>query len=337
MRPRDLTRRRAITILAGAAAGLAAGPATPNLDASEYDWRGVAMGADARVLFSGIAEPLARDCAEEMVAEIARLERALSLFRSDSEICRLNHDGSLPEPSGDLRRALGLALDIARLSGGLFDPTVQRLWEVYVDWFAGAPDTGLPPDPVIGAALSAVDWRRVAVAARKIELGAGQRITLNGLGQGYVTDRVCELLKMRGLRSVFVDLGEQRALGPRDDGRAWLIGRKKARPLELTTGALATSEGSGCILGAGGAAHHLFDPRSGRSACNWTRVTVHHASAAVADALSTALYIASPDEVTAIVSKFDGLLVWASDGRGTEWRWASNGSVGARESAGRAI
>lgn len=102
-------------------------------------------------------------------------------------------------------------------------------------------------------------------------------------------------------------------------------------------GAIATSERSGCILGTGGAAHHLFDPRTGRSACNWTRVTVHHASAAVADALSTTLNIAGPDEIAAIVRQFDGLLVWATDYQSAEWRWASNGAVGARELAGGAI
>ena len=80
------------------------------------------------------------------VAEIDRLEDALSLFRDDSELRRLNRDKMLHSPSGDIRRALALALDIAGRSGGLFDPSVQALWEAHVDWFAAAPDAGLPPE-----------------------------------------------------------------------------------------------------------------------------------------------------------------------------------------------
>ena len=91
----------------------------------------------------------------------------------------------------------------------------------------------------------------------------------------------------------------------------------------MTSGALATSEGAGCILGAAGAAHHLFDPRSGRSGRHWRRITVHHRSAGVADALSTALYAASGDEIEAITARFGGAVVWATDADGREYRWGA--------------
>jgi thiamine biosynthesis lipoprotein len=79
----------------------------------------------------------------------------------------------------------------------------------------------------------------------------------------------------------------------------------------------------GCILGAKGAVHHLFDPRTGRSSHRWQAITVHHRSAAVADALSTAAYCASSDEIANLVRKFDGLIVWATDHSGREGRWES--------------
>jgi thiamine biosynthesis lipoprotein len=308
------TRRRAIAILAGTAATLAT-PA-PTRSRPDLAWHGSAMGADASIWFCGADRDAARSAAALAVAEIGRLEKALSLFRDDSEISRLNLESSLASPSGDLRRALSLALAVAALTEGLFDPTVQPLWEAHVDWFAGA--TGLPPDASIAAARAAVDWRRVALADDIVQLGRGQRITLNGLGQGYVTDRVADLLRGRGFHYVLVDLGEQRALGPRGDGSAWQIERVGAEPLRLIDGALATSEGSGCVLGADGAAHHLFDPRTGRSANYWRRMTVHHRSAAVADALSTALYAADPQEITAVLARLPQATAWALDRNGRE-------------------
>lgn len=319
------TRRRAITIFASVALGAIAGPARSA--AADYEWRGTAMGADARLLFNGVEPQMARSVANLVEAEIERLETALSLFRPESEICRLNRHGYLAEPSGDLRRALALALRVADRTDGLFDPTVQALWEAHVDWFIRGDRVDLPPDDLIARAQRAVDWRKIELGAAAIRLGDGQRLTLNGLGQGYVTDRVAELLAAQGLTSILVDLGEQCALAPRRDGSPWLVERAQAAPIRLARGALATSEGAGCVLGAAGAAHHLFDPRSGRSAGHWRTVTVHHASAAVADALSTALSIASADEINTLLPRLDGITLWAVDRTGSHLRWPATGPL----------
>ncbi|MDN4984054.1 FAD:protein FMN transferase [Bradyrhizobium sp. WYCCWR 13022] len=320
MLPVHPTRRRAITIFAAAAAGAVAGHARPAT--ADYEWRGTAVGADARILFNGIAAETAREVVDLVEAEIERLENALSLFRDASELRRLNREGRLEEPSGDLHRALALALGVADLTNGLFDPTVQALWEAHVDWFGNRNHTGLPPDDVIALARQTVDWRRIRLARDALRLGEGQRLTLNGLGQGYVTDRVVELLAAKGLTNILVDLGEQRALTPRRDGSPWLVARRDAAPIRLARGALATSEGSGCVLGADGAAHHLFDPRSGRSAAHWRTITVHHASAAVADALSTALSIASADEIRTLLPRLEDVTIWAVDMDGRRLRWS---------------
>src|SRR5262245_21493278 len=109
--PVRLTRRRAITIMAAAAAGAFAGG--PARGCTDYRWSGVAMGADATILFNGIERDAARSAIELVEAEIDRLEHALSLFRPDSELCRLNRHGRLQAPSADLRRALTLAIEVA--------------------------------------------------------------------------------------------------------------------------------------------------------------------------------------------------------------------------------
>jgi thiamine biosynthesis lipoprotein len=319
--PEHLNRRRAIGILAAGAATLAAGDAGSPEMFGDVAWEGTAMGADARIVLCGMEPERARATAALAVAEIQRLEQALSLYRGDSEISRLNRAGALAEPTADFRHALALALSVAAATDGRFDPTVQALWEAHVDWFSGA--AALPPEPLIAAACTRVDWRRIALAADSIRLGAGQRITLNGLAQGYVTDRIADLLRAQGLRHVLVDLGEQRALGPRLNDTPWLIERAGAETLPLRHGGLATSEGAGCVLGAAGAAHHLFDPRTGRSAGHWQRITVHHRSAAVADALSTALYVTSADEIAAVLARFPMSTVWALDRRGRQRRFSS--------------
>jgi thiamine biosynthesis lipoprotein len=77
------------------------------------------------------------------------------------------------------------------------------------------------------------------------------------------------------------------------------------------------------VLDASGAVHYLFDPRSGCSAVAWNTVTVHHRSASIADALSTTFYIASPDEITALLQRFPGTIVWTRDHAGNDRRWSA--------------
>ena len=41
----------------------------------------------------------------------------------------------------------------------------------------------------------------------------GMAITLNGIAQGYITDRIATLLQDAGMGDVLLDIGEVRALG----------------------------------------------------------------------------------------------------------------------------
>ena len=67
------------------------------------------MGGDGTIVFKGVEAKTARTASAAAAAEIDRLEDALSLFRTSSELRRLNRDKMLHSPSGDMRRALALA------------------------------------------------------------------------------------------------------------------------------------------------------------------------------------------------------------------------------------
>ena len=83
MDTRCVTRRRALTIIAATAAGLVSGRSESG-EIAAYEWRGYAMGTDAHIIFSGVGHKAARSAAEVAATEIERVEKALSLFRSDS-------------------------------------------------------------------------------------------------------------------------------------------------------------------------------------------------------------------------------------------------------------
>ena len=55
----------------------------------------------------------------------------------------------------------------------------------------------------------------------------GAAITLNGIAQGYATDRVVDMLRTGGLSTTLVNMGEIRAIGARADGHA--VARRPCR------------------------------------------------------------------------------------------------------------
>ena len=86
MRPDAPTRRRVITIFAAAAASaMTGGPARPHV--ADYEWRGVAMGADATILFNGVDSNAARSAIAAAAAEIDRLEDALRVCSGPTRNC----------------------------------------------------------------------------------------------------------------------------------------------------------------------------------------------------------------------------------------------------------
>jgi thiamine biosynthesis lipoprotein len=123
-------------------------------------------------------------------------------------------------------------------------------------------------------------------------------VTLNGIAQGYITDRVADLLRARGWSNILIDLGEVRALDDHPEGRPWSIAiRDPKQPdqfltrLSLRDQAVATSAGGATTFDGNGRHHHLFTPETGRSASAYMAVTVVADRAVTADALSTALFV----------------------------------------------
>jgi thiamine biosynthesis lipoprotein len=311
---RLLTRRRFITISAAAAGlpllprGIVAGEASQQLRV----WRGVALGADAMLQINH-PDPAAADrLIERALAEVARLERVFSLYREDSAIRRLNATGSLSDPPADLVRILSESQEFSRMTGGAFDVTVQPLWQLYADHFSRHyTDSDGPAADDLARALALVDHDAVEFDARSIRFRrAGMGITLNGVAQGYVTDRVAELLLTSGLDRALVDMGEIRGLGEHPSGQPWTVGLEDPRhpgeiaeTVGLSDRAVATSGGYGTQFDAAGRFNHIFDPSSGRTSDKYLSISVIAPTATAADALSTAFCLMRSEDVRAIASR----------------------------------
>jgi thiamine biosynthesis lipoprotein len=328
--PRHPHRRRFLQI-AAAAAGLPALALGRDSRAEVplHRWEGTALGARASLVLAHPDRSLAERLIAESVAEIERLEAIFSLYRADSALTRLNRDGELTEPPLELVLLLQESARFSRLSGGAFDVTVQPLWRLYADHFAAAgADPAGPPAAAVATAKALVDWQAVEMNAERIRLARpGMAVTLNGIAQGFVTDRIVDGLRAAGLGQILADLGEIRAVGSHPSGRPWRAGLadpehpgEVTREIPLVNAALATSAASGTLFEPTGRFHHLLDPATGASARRWRSVSVTAPRATVADALSTTLSILPPERAPALLAAAAPARAWLTglDGRTTE-------------------
>lgn len=294
------TRRRFLTISAAALAFPGRSMAAP-----VYTWQGIALGARATLR---LAHPDAKAISARVEAEITRLEDIFSLYRPNSSLMQLNRAGRLDFPPFELLECLSIAGTVHRASEGRFDPTIQPLWACYAEASARG---GLPEKNAITRARLKIGWERARIDSSAIVLGPQMALTLNGIAQGYIADRVAEMLSDEGLTNVLIDTGEFRALGGHPDGRAWPVTLAAGGEVPLDTRALATSAPLGTTFDEYSQVGHIIDPRTGQpTQSHWQEISVSAASAAVADALSTAACLfETRDGLDTFVAQFQGALL----------------------------
>jgi thiamine biosynthesis lipoprotein len=214
------------------------------------------------------------------------------------------------------------------LTRGAFDPTVQTLWELYAKHFlrSGADATG-PSESEVRAVVARVGYRKLLVSGDRIAMPNGTAVTLNGIAQGYITDKVVDLLRARGIEHSLVDMGETRVIGTRPDGLSWDVGiadpdepTRIAAMLPLVNRAVATSGAYGFRFDPTGRFNHLFNPATGACACLYGSVTTVADRATAADALSTAFSLMPRDRIQSVMRSVGIQMVYLIDADGTPSR-----------------
>lgn len=290
-----LTRRRFLTLASAACL------VSPARQAQAFRHTGMALGARVQILLD---HPDAERIAAGALAEITRLEGIFSLYREGSDLVRLNRQGVLEVPSFELLDCLSVARHAHRVTGGRFDPTVQKLWQALAEGHAGG---GMPDPDRVAAARALVGFDRVRFDTRRITLGRGQALTLNGIAQGYIADRVADRMRAAGVADVLIDTGEIIAMGDGPGRQGWPVRLQGATaPRHWRNRALATSAVLGTVLDAGGRQGHILSPDAAAPP-RAVRVSVSARHAALADALSTGLCLADLAEAHRIAGTVTGV------------------------------
>ncbi len=303
-----------------------------------------ALYAQAREIMGTFAEVTAfaadRDTAKKAVEaaydRLADVNRRMSDYSDDSEIGRLNRRPANEKlvVSPETFFVLQKAMEVAKASGGSFDPTCRPL---VLLWKHAGKENRLPEPQALLETMQHIGWQKVTLDPHNravVVTVPGVQIDLGGIAKGYALDLAAQALKQAGGESGLVNVGgDVFACGARPGGKPWRIGVKHPfqpglfRTLAVCDRAVATSGVQQRFNVIDGKRYsHIIDPRTGRPAEQAPAVTVIAPDGLTADAWATVFSVLTVEEGRAMVESLPEIEAM--------WIWGAADAVQTAESSG---
>lgn len=260
---------------------------------------------------------------QKAIDEVKRIDALMSTTLEGSDIYKVNSAkaGTYVKVSDETYELIKMSLMVSDKTDGAFDITVNPLSE---KWNFTSSNPEVPKKEDIQNLLEIVNYKDVLLndADRSVCLARdGMSISLGAVAKGYAASRAMEILKKAKVKDAIIDLGGNiYALG---DKRIGIQTPFKPRGEYFTVCEVADT--SVVTSGAyeryfekdGKRYHHILDPKTGYPAdTDIESVTVISEDSALADALSTAIFVSGSDKADKILSEFEGAeaVILTSDG-----------------------
>lgn len=269
------------------------------------------------------------EAVNKAVQEINRLDAMFSVGNADSDVTKLNENGS-GEVSEETAFIMNRAMQVSEKTNGAFDITVYPLMEL---WGFTTKNYRVPESSEIAEALKGVSYTNVSVNGQQVALTGGSSIDLGGIAKGYTSLRVIQIMKDCGIEHAIVNLGGNvQVLGTKTDGSDWRVAIQNPASENSYLGILSTKDKAVITSGGyeryfeqdGQVYHHIIDTQTGYpSDSDLTSVTIVYSDGTTADALSTALFAMGLDGAKELYRSgdidfdmilFDGSRVYVSEG-----------------------
>ena len=259
-----------------------------------------------------------------VMEEMHRIDRAMSPFKPESELSRLNREAAkAPVPvSEEMFELLARSIEFSKLSEGAFDITFASVGCMF-DYRKGIKPTA----EKIAAALPGIDYRHIRLDRRRCTIEFARddvQIDLGGIAKGYAVDNCAALLKTRGVKEALVSAGgDSRVLGDKR-GRPWMIGIRDPRRkdavvamIPLVDAAISTSGDYERYFETDGVRyHHILDPKTGLSATGARSVTIVGPDATTTEGISKSAFVMGTERGIRFVESLAGIDAVIIDGDG---------------------
>jgi thiamine biosynthesis lipoprotein len=285
----------------------------PRGDMPMSEISGQTMGTSFSIKLDSPGGESGEDFIERHVIDVlSRVNQRMSTWLPESELSVFNANPATDwiATSTEFCDVISAALAVSERTGGAFDITVGPLVNL---WGFGPVDTDhaeLPSYESIALAAERVGYRQLQTDCEKPAIRkkrADVYVDLSAYAKGYAVDQLADFLDTQGVDNYLVEVGgELRMRGKNASGENWAIAVEKPADFErsvqaivrLTDMAMATSGDYRNFYVLDGRRYsHTIDSRTGRPVTHdAAAVTVISDTAAMADALATALLVMGPDQ-----------------------------------------
>lgn len=257
---------------------------------------------------------------DSIIATMTRVEQSLSPFCRTSRISAINANSDLLTDTL-IDKVFARSCDVNRASGGMFDPTVGPLVELW--GFGVNHDEGASPSQEqIDSALALVGIMQCSISpqGKMIKRTPGTMFNFSAITKGLGCDEVATTLRRQGVTDYMVEIGGEIALGGFNrNGEPWRIAvdlpseadtgkRRSAATIAATDCGVATSGNYRNYHNtSAGRVGHTISPITGRPVARGIlSATVIAPDCMTADALATACMTLEPDSAAAMIAAWPG-------------------------------
>lgn len=252
------------------------------------------------------------------VAEVKRIENLISDWIPSSQISKVNQNAGIKPIKVDKEvfDLVGRAIKVSQITSGAFDisyASMDKIWK-----FDGSMKEK-PTEEAIKKSVSKIGYKNIILDPKeqtiflKLE---GMKLGLGGIGQGYIADKVKELLISKGCVSGIVNVsGDINTWGKQVDGKPWTVGivnpmnkNKIFATFPLENSAVETSGNYEKFVVFDNIRYsHIIDPRTGYPAKGVVSVSVFAKQTEIADALATGIFVLGVEVGLDLVNQMKGI------------------------------
>ena len=261
------------------------------------------------------------------ITEVKRIEYLISDWIPSTQISQVNKNaGSKPvKVDKEVFDLVGRAIKVSQITSGAFDisyASMDKIWK-----FDGSMKA-MPTEEAIKKSVSKIGYKNIILDSKEQTIflkNEGMKLGLGGIGQGYIADKVKELLFSKGCNSGIVNVsGDINAWGRQQDGNPWTVGivnplnkNKVFATFPLEDSAVETSGNyEKYVIFNGIRYSHIIDPRTGYPAQGVVSVSVFAKQTEIADALATGIFVMGVDVGIDLVNQLKGVECILVDDKG---------------------
>jgi FAD:protein FMN transferase len=261
------------------------------------------------------------------IDEVKRIENLISDWIPTTQISEVNRNAGIQAVRVDLEvfDLVQRAIRISKLTEGAFDisyASMDKIWK-----FDGSMKE-MPTEDEIKKSVEKVGYQNVILNPKDTTIflkNKGMKLGLGGIGQGYIADKIKELLQSKGCVSGLVNVsGDISTWGKQINGKPWTIGiinpmnkNKVFATFPLEDTAVETSGSyEKYVVFNGKRYSHIIDPRTGYPASGIVSISVFAKQTEMADALATGIFVMGVEVGLNFVNQIKGLECIIVDDKG---------------------